>query len=202
VLQEGEFERLGSTRTIETDVRLIAATNRDLLEMVEDQTFRADLFYRLNVYPIRVPSLRERAEDIPLLVRHFVRHFSQRMSKVINTIPSATMDALVGYRWPGNIRELQNVIERSVIRSPGQSLQVPLHELQDPAPPGPTRFQPKTLEELERESILAALQETKWVIAGPNGAAARLGMNRCTVEFRMKKLGIVKPWKQSKRITY
>jgi formate hydrogenlyase transcriptional activator len=199
VLQEQEFERLGSTRTIQTDVRLIAATNRDLLEMVEEQNFRADLFYRLNVYPIRVPSLRERAEDIPLLVRYFVRHFTQRMSKLIDTIPSATIDALVAYRWPGNIRELQNVIERAVIRSSGPSLQVPLDELQDPGLPHSSKFQPKTLEEVERENILAALQEAKWVIAGPNGAAARLGMNRCTVEFRMKKLGIVKPWRvQSK----
>jgi formate hydrogenlyase transcriptional activator len=199
VLQEREFERLGSTRTIQTDVRLIAATNRDLLAMVEEQKFRADLFYRLNVFPIRVPSLRERAEDIPLLVRYFARYFSQRMSKVITTIPSATIDALVAYRWPGNIRELQNVIERAVIRSSGPSLQVSLDELQDPALPDSSKFQPKTLEEVERENILAALRETKWVIAGPNGAAARLGMNRCTVEFRMKKLGIVKPWKlQSK----
>jgi len=195
VLQEREFERLGSTQTIQTDVRLLAATNRDLLKMVEEQGFRADLFYRLNVYPIRVPALRERAADIPSLVKHFVRHFSRRMSKMIDTIPSATIEALVRYPWPGNIRELQNVIERAVIRTSGPCLQLSLDELQDPSLPDSSRFQPKTLEEVERENILAALLETKWVIAGPNGAAARLGMNRCTVEFRMKKLGIVKPWK-------
>ena len=199
ILQEREFERLGNTNTFQTDVRLIAATNRDLLEMVEQQEFRADLFYRLNVYPIRVPALRERAEDIPLLVKHFTRHFCQRMRKAIDTIPSATIEALVRYPWPGNIRELQNMIERAVIRTTGPCLQVPSEELQRPALPNTRSFQRKTLEEVERENILAVLEETKWVIAGPKGAATRLGMNRCTLEFRMKKLGIVKPWKlQSK----
>jgi formate hydrogenlyase transcriptional activator len=193
VLQEREFERLGSSRTIRTDARLIAATNRDLAEMVEDQRFRSDLFYRLNVFPVRVPALRERKEDIPLLVRHFVQHFAGRMNRVIDTIPSETMNALVRYPWPGNIRELQNVIERAVILSTGPVLRVPLQDLPDRPLVGSAR--PQTLEDAERAHILATLKETKWVLAGPNGAAARLGMNRATVYFRMKKLGIVKPWK-------
>jgi formate hydrogenlyase transcriptional activator len=195
VLQEREFERLGSTRTIRTDARLIAATNRDLAEMVEDQRFRSDLFYRLNVFPVRVPALRERQEDIPLLVRHFVQHFSRRMNRVIDTIPSETMSALVRYPWPGNIRELQNLIERAVILSSGPVLRVPLKDLPNRAPVGYASARPQTMEEAERAHILAALKETKWVVGGPNGAAARLGMNRSTVLFRMKKLGIVKPWK-------
>jgi formate hydrogenlyase transcriptional activator len=194
VLQEREFERLGSSRTIRTDARLIAATNRDLAEMVEDQRFRSDLFYRLNVFPVRVPALRERPEDIPLLVRHFVQHFARRMNRAIDTIPSETMSALVRYPWPGNIRELQNLIERAVILSSGPVLRVPLKDLPNRASVGSSKARPQTLEEAERAHILAALKETKWVIAGPNGAAARLGMNRSTVQFRMKKLGIVKPW--------
>jgi formate hydrogenlyase transcriptional activator len=193
VLQEREFERLGSTRTIRTDARLIAATNRDLAEMVEDQRFRSDLFYRLNVFPVRVPALRERQEDIPLLVRHFVQHYARRMNRVIDTIPSETMNALVRYPWPGNIRELQNLIERAVILSTGPVLRVPLKDLPNRAVVSSAR--PQTMEEAERAHILAALKETKWVVGGPNGAAARLGMNRSTVLFRMKKLGIVKPWK-------
>jgi formate hydrogenlyase transcriptional activator len=195
VLQEREFERLGSTRTIQTDARLIAATNRDLSEMVEGQKFRSDLFYRLNVFPVRVPSLRERPEDIPLLVRHFVQHFARRMNRVIETIPSETMSALTQYQWPGNIRELQNLIERAVILSAGPVLRVPLQDLPSRAILASDRGRPQTLEEAERAHILASLKETKWVIAGPNGAAARLGMNRSTVQFRMKKLGIVRPWK-------
>jgi len=193
VLQEREFERLGSTRTIRTDARLIAATNRDLAEMVEGQRFRSDLFYRLNVFPVRVPALRERQEDIPLLVRHFVQHYARRMNRVIDTIPSETMSALVRYPWPGNIRELQNLIERAVILSTGPVLRVPLKDLPNRAVVSSAR--PQTMEEAERTHILAALKETKWVVGGPNGAAARLGMNRSTVLFRMKKLGIVKPWK-------
>ena len=195
VLQEREFERLGSTRTIRTDARLIAATNRDLSAMVEEQSFRSDLFYRLNVFPIRVPALRERPEDIPLLVRHFVQHFARRMNRVIETIPSETMSALVRYPWPGNIRELQNLIERAAILLTGPVLRVPLQDLPNRPVMGSCRTKPQTMEEAERAHILAALKETKWVIAGPNGAATRLGMNRSTVQFRMKKLGIVKPWK-------
>jgi len=189
VLQEREFERLGSTRTIRTDARLIAATNRDLSEMVEEQNFRSDLFYRLNVFPVRVPALRERPEDIPLLVRHFVQHFARRMHRVIEMIPSETMTALTQYHWPGNIRELQNLIERAVILSPGPVLRVPLQDL----PARSDKSKPQTLAEADRVHILEALKETRWVIAGPNGAAARLGMNRSTVQFRMKKLGIVRP---------
>jgi len=195
VLQEREFERLGSTRTIRTDARLIAATNRDLSEMVQEQSFRSDLFYRLNVFPVRLPALRERSEDIPLLVRHFVQHFARRMNRVIETVPSETMSALTQYQWPGNIRELQNLIERAVILSPGPVLRVPLQDLPARSVAGVDKVRPQTLHEAERAHILEALKETKWVIAGPNGAAARLGMNRSTVQFRMKKLGIVRPWK-------
>ncbi|HKE30492.1 MAG TPA: helix-turn-helix domain-containing protein, partial [Candidatus Angelobacter sp.] len=138
---------------------------------------------------------RERPEDIPLLVRHFVKHFAQRMNRVIETIPVETMNALVRYPWPGNIRELQNLIERAVILSTGPVLRVPLQDLPNRAVVGSATAKPQTMEEAERAHILAALKDTKWVIAGPNGAAARLGMNRSTVQFRMKKLGIVKPWK-------
>jgi formate hydrogenlyase transcriptional activator len=196
VLQEREFERLGSTRTIKTDARLIAATNRNLAACVQEQTFRADLFYRLNIFPIHVPSLRERPEDIPLLVRHFVQHFARRMSRTIDTIPSETMDTLVRHSWPGNIRELQNVIEHSVILSPGPVLRVPLADIHANSVPNQEGTGRKTLEEAEREHILATLKETKWIISGPRGAAARLGMNRSTLQFRMRKLGVVRPWTQ------
>jgi formate hydrogenlyase transcriptional activator len=197
VLQEREFERLGSNRTIRTDARLIAATNRDLSQMVKDQKFRSDLFYRLNVFPIRVPSLRERVQDIHLLVRHFIQHFARRMNKVIDTIPSETMSALAGYSWPGNIRELQNLIERAVILTSGPVLCVPLDDLKNRTGPDSAKFEFQTVAETERALILATLKKTKWVIAGPNGAAERLGMNRSTLQFRMNKLGIVKPWKES-----
>jgi formate hydrogenlyase transcriptional activator len=193
VLQEREFERLGSSRTIRTDARLIAATNRDPAAMVEEHRFRSDLFYRLNVFPIRVPALRERREDIPLLVRHFVQQFARRMNRVIDTISCETMNALVRYHWPGNIRELQNLIERAVILSNGPALRIPLQDLQNRVIV--TSARPQTMEEAERAHILATLKDTKWVIAGSAGAAARLGMNRSTVQFRMKRLGIVKPWK-------
>jgi formate hydrogenlyase transcriptional activator len=194
VLQEQEFERLGGTRTIKVDVRLVAATNRDLARMVADSCFRADLYYRLNVFPLVLPPLRERRDDIPRLVRHFTQHFARRMGRRIKTIPSAVIDALVGYSWPGNIRELQNVIERAVILSPGPALQVPLGDLQLVAPPAsvPTAAA-VTLAEAEREHILGALRETGWVVAGPKGAAARLGMKRSTLQKKMKKLGISPP---------
>jgi formate hydrogenlyase transcriptional activator len=199
VLQEREFERLGSTRTLKTDARLIAATNRDLEEMVEAQTFRSDLFYRLNVFPVRVPSLRERPEDIPLLVRHFVRQFSRKTQRRIETIPSETMDALVQYHWPGNVRELQNVIERAVIVSQGSVLRVPIADLKPrPAQKQRPRRQAaaagpslrETLDETERQRILNALERANWVVAGPNGAAAQLKMKRSTLQFRMRKLDI------------
>jgi formate hydrogenlyase transcriptional activator len=193
VLQEREFERLGSSRTLRTDARLIAATNRDLGAMVEEQTFRSDLFYRLNVFPIHVPALRERTEDIPFLVRHFAQHFARDMKKQIDTISSETMSALVRYPWPGNIREMQNVIERAVILSRGPVLHIPLTDLKSrPAGGGDTNGC-VTLEEVERRHILSVLEQTNWVFAGPNGAAVRLGIKRPTLQFRMQKLGITRP---------
>ncbi len=201
VLQEREFERLGSTRTLRADARLIAATNRDLKAMVEEQKFRSDLYYRLNVFPIRVPPLRERQEDIPLLVRHFVQQFSRRNNRVINTIPSETMQALVHYHWPGNIRELQNVIERAVIISKGTMLNVPLAGLQPNVVPKASHAATKPapadhkglqgiLDETERTEILRALEASSGILAGPAGAAASLGMKRSTLQLRMQKLGI------------
>ena len=194
VLQEREFERLGSARTLRTDARLIAATNRDLATLVEAQQFRADLFYRVNVFPVHVPSLRERPEDIPLLVGHFVQQFARHMRKTIATIPSDTMQGLLQYPWPGNIRELQNVLERAVILSPGPVLQVPLTDLTPPNTPA--RSTPDdTLAAAERKHILAVLEETGWVLGGPHGAAARLGLKRSTLQFRLRKLGITRPSK-------
>lgn len=194
VLQEQEFERLGGTKTIKVDVRLVAATHRDLAKMVADGRFREDLYYRLNVFPLVLPPLRERLDDIPRLVHHFTHQFARRMGRRIETIPSAIMDALVRYPWPGNVRELQNVIERAVILTPGQSLQVPLSDLhlteaQTPEPIPAT----VTLADAERDHILGALRETGWVVAGPNGAAARLGMKRSTLQKKMRKLGISRP---------
>ena len=193
VLQEREFERLGSTRTLRTDARLIAATNRELQKMVEQRKFREDLFYRLNVFPICVPSLRERSEDIPLLVNHFAQRFARRMNRTIETIPAETMAALTRYPWPGNIRELQNLIERAVILSRGPVLQIPLHDLDNRTAPRRDNGNDQTLEAAERAHILTILNETRWVLAGSRGAAARLGMNRSTLQFRLKKLGIVRP---------
>ena len=196
VLQEREFERLGSSRTLHTDARLIAATNRDLSAMVEEQKFRSDLFYRLNVFPIHVPPLRERKEDIPFLVRHFAQHFARNMTKNIDTISGETLNALTNYPWPGNIRELQNVIERAVILSKGPVLKVSLDDLRSKASDinGYTNGA-ATLEEIERKHILSVLEQTNWVFAGPNGAAAKLGMKRPTLQFRMQKLGISRPQK-------
>jgi formate hydrogenlyase transcriptional activator len=194
VLQDREFERLGSTRTLRTDARLIAATNRDLSALVDEQQFRADLFYRLNVFPVHVPPLRKRPEDIPLLVRHFAQQFARRLRKTIDTIPSDTLQGLTLYPWPGNIRELQNIIERAVILSPGPVLQVPLSDLKPPAM-GVSPKNRDTLEEAERKHILSVLAETNWVLGGPNGAAVRLGMKRSTLQFRMHKLGILRPAK-------
>jgi formate hydrogenlyase transcriptional activator len=195
VLQEREFERLGDSRTLKSDARLIAATNRDLEALVNEQKFRPDLYYRLNVFPIRASALRERPEDIPLLVRHFVQQFSRRMNKSIDTIPSEIMTAIVRYPWPGNVRELQNVIERSVIVSTGRVLTLSTGELQlsANAPPVGNRRNGSlraTLEETERQEIVAALERTVGKIAGPNGAATLLGMSRSTLQSRMQKLGI------------
>jgi formate hydrogenlyase transcriptional activator len=180
VVQEREIERLGSTRTSHVDVRLVAATNRDLAEMVEKNEFREDLYYRLNVFPIRLPPLRERSEDIPLLVRHFVQHLSRRMGKTIDTIPGETMDALTQYRWPGNIRELQNLVERAVILSFGPVLEFPILDLKIRTIPPQNDGADQTLQQAERGHILATLNETKWVLAGPRGAATRLGLARTT----------------------
>ena len=227
VLQEQEFERLGSTKTINVDVRLVAATNRDLAAMVADGRFRSDLYYRLNVFPLVLPPLRERRDDIPPLVRHFTQRFARRMGRRIETIPSAVMEALVHYPWPGNIRELQNVIERAVILSPGSSLQVPRGDMEirdqrsevegqgsevggekpasedgpltsDLRPPTsdlapPTSTLTLTLADAEREHILSALHETGWVVGGPKGAAARLGMKRSMLYWKMKRLGLSRP---------
>jgi formate hydrogenlyase transcriptional activator len=188
VLQEQEFERLGGTRTHQVDVRLVAATNRDLADMVKRNEFRSDLYYRLNVFPIMLPPLRQRREDIPLLVAHFVDLFGRRMGKQIEHIPAETLSALSLYDWPGNIRELQNFIQRSVILSFGTVLRPPLQELKK----FPTTATPEaiTLEEAERDHICKTLQTTRWVVAGPDGAAARLGIKRSTLYFRMQKLGI------------
>lgn len=201
VLQEREFERLGSSHTLRTDARLIAATNRDLEAMVSAQTFRSDLFFRLNVFPVQVPPLRKRREDIPLLVRHFAQEFSKRMKKAVETIPSSAMDALSRYHWPGNIRELQNVIERAVIVSAGPTLNLEAGDLQfrasEPREERAGASDSKTsgalrdvLAETERQQILIALAESNWVVAGPHGAAARLAMKRSTLRLRMHKLGI------------
>jgi formate hydrogenlyase transcriptional activator len=194
LLQEREFERLGSTRTKKVDVRVVAATHRDLEQMIVEKQFRSDLYYRLNVFPIFIPPLRERPKDIPLLVQHFVREAARRMNKTVHTVPSETMAALTQYHWPGNIRELENVIERAVILSPGSVLHVPSRDLQSRITPGCGSEKLRTLADVEREHIRATLKETKWILSGPRGAATLLGMNRSTLYFRMKKLGIVRPW--------
>jgi formate hydrogenlyase transcriptional activator len=208
VLQEREFERLGSTRTLRTDARLIAATNRDLEALVSEQKFRSDLYYRLNVFPVRVPALRERPEDIPLLVRHFVQQFSRQLGKMIDAIPAESMSSLARYPWPGNIRELQNVIERAVILTTGPVLTVRSEDLRLPSqapaaspsagpaahrdgfPVAPAPNIREALEEAERQQIVAALEKSNWIVAGPDGAAARLGLKRSTLQSRMQKLGI------------
>ena len=192
VLQEQEFERLGSTKTIRVNVRVLAATNRDLDRMVEEQRFRSDLYYRLKVFPITVPPLRDRPEDIPLLVRHFAQKFAQRMKKGIETIPSEAMKALQSYHWAGNVRELENFIERAVILTQGPDLFVSLAELKR-APSHATNSGTATLEQAEREHILKMLRETNWTIGGSSGAAARLGMKRTTLQSKMQKLGIARP---------
>jgi formate hydrogenlyase transcriptional activator len=193
VLQEREFERLGSTRTVRTDARLIAATNCDLKMMVDDRRFRSDLYYRLNVFPICVPPLRERAEDIPLLVRHFVKQFGERNNRIIDTIPPETMEALTRYHWPGNIRELQNVIERAVIITKGATLTVSVDEFKPDARLKSSQnceSLREILSETERIQVLRALESSKGVVSGANGAAVRLGIKRSTLLSRMQKLGI------------
>jgi formate hydrogenlyase transcriptional activator len=193
VLQEQEFERLGSNRTHKVDVRLIAATHRDLPAMVRQGTFREDLYYRLKVFPIHVPALRQRTEDIPKLVSHFIEFYARRMNKRIEKIPSETMDALVRYRWPGNVRELQNFIERAVILSPHSVLRAPISELNQCSSLKDSNKPMDDLEELERDHVLRALEASKWVVGGRNGAAQRLGMKRTSLVYRMRKLRISRP---------
>ncbi len=185
-LQEREFERLGSTRTKKVDIRLVAATNRDLEKMIESREFRSDLYYRLNVFPIRIPPLRERPEDIPLLVRYFAQKYGRRMEKQIESVPTAAMKKLASWHWPGNIRELENFIERSVILTHGTALQVAVGELTNGkvVPPSGTRATG------ERDEILRILKATNGRVAGTEGAAARMGLKRTTLISRMKKLGV------------
>jgi formate hydrogenlyase transcriptional activator len=202
ILQEQEFERLGSNRTHKVDVRLIAATHRDLPAMVKQTTFREDLYYRLKVFPVSVPPLRQRTEDIPKLVRHFTALYARRMNKRIDEIPTATIDALVRYRWPGNVRELQNFIERAVILSPHTVLRAPISELE----PSSTHTRSNLtmsmtgLEEVERDHILRALEASNWTVGGRAGAAARLGMQRTTLVYRMRKLRISRPASLVKKV--
>lgn len=191
VLQEQEFERLGSTKTIRVNVRLIAATNRDLRAMVEAKQFRSDLYYRLNVFPVTMPPLRERREDIPTLVRYFTQHYAGRMKKNIQAVPAKMLEILSHYAWPGNVRELENLVERSVILTQGTDLQVPISELQTTS--DSTSSSMTALEEAERDHILRALQEAKWVVGGAAGAAARLGVKRTTLQSKMQKFGIIRP---------
>ena len=191
VLQQQEFERLGSPRTIQVDFRLLAATNRDLAHMVKEGRFRSDLFYRLNVFPLTVPPLRSRANDIPILVWHFVRKYAARMNRNIDTILSHDMATMIEYSWPGNIRELQNFVERSVILSLGTVLRPPLQELKASARNAAGKV--RTLADAEREVIQEALRSTDWVIGGENGAAARLDVKRTTLLYKMRRLGIFRP---------
>jgi formate hydrogenlyase transcriptional activator len=188
VLQDQEFERLGGTQTLKVNFRLIAATNRDLADSVRENEFRSDLYYRLNVFPIRVPPLRERREDIPLLVEHFVRKFTRRMNRSITSIPKKTMDALVGWEWPGNVRELENFIERSVILTQGSVLVAPLCEMESISTE--EKSVDETLQATERDHILRALRESRGQIGGLRGAAMRLGLKRTTLQSKLKHLGI------------
>jgi formate hydrogenlyase transcriptional activator len=187
-LQEHEFERLGGVRTIKVDVRLVTATNRDLAQMIADRQFRSDLYYRLNVFPLSLPPLRERPADIPKLARYFAQKYARRMNRRIESIPSAAMEALTNYAWPGNVRELENLMERAVILSRGTSLEIPLAELRAAV----DTATPVTLEDAERDHIRRVLEQAAGVVGGPNGAAARLGMKRTTLQSKMKKLGLAR----------
>jgi formate hydrogenlyase transcriptional activator len=189
VLQDQEFERLGSNHTVKVKVRVVAATNRNLSESIAQGKFRNDLFYRLNVFPIRVPSLRERREDIPLLIRHFVHRFARRMDRYIETIPKETMKSLMQWDRPGNVRELENLMERSVILSEGNALRVPLSELRAQSE---SRTEDDDLDTAERQHIIRVLRETRGVLSGPDGAALRLGLKRTTLQSKMQRLGITR----------
>ena len=189
-LQEQEFERLGSTQTQRVDVRFIAATNRNLAQMVSGKEFREDLYFRLNVFPIVIPPLRDRREDIPLLVEFFVQEFSRRMNRQIDTILASTMEQLTDYPWPGNIRELQNFIERAVILTTGSTLRAPLDDLKSPVE---SESAATTLKQVESGHILKILRQTRWVVGGPRGAAARLGLKRTTLMGKMRRLGLSRP---------
>ena len=192
VLQEQQFERLGGTRTQQVDVRVVAATNADLAPMVAEKKFRSDLYYRLNVFPISLPPLRDRRDDIPRLVRHFANKFARRMEKQIEQVSKKTMEALCWHAWPGNIRELQNLMERAVLLSPGRSLRVPLVDIGTSFDPGSVCDE-SALEQVERALILKALRECNWIVGGPCGAAARLRLNRTGLAYKMKKFGILRP---------
>jgi len=192
VLQEQEFERVGGNRTIHVDVRIIAATNRNLSQMVDEGKFRGDLYYRLNVFPLTVPPLRERREDIPLLIRYFTQKCARRMNRVIEEIPSTALEALSNYDWPGNIRELQNVIERSVILSNGPELRVVMPEVTGKGTPAGPNSRPSNSEDAIRERIIQALKEAKGQVGGPKGAAARLGLKRTTLQSRIRKYNIAR----------
>jgi formate hydrogenlyase transcriptional activator len=188
VLQEQEFERLGSTRTTRVNVRVVAATNRDLVQMVEEKQFRADLYYRLSVFPVQMPPLRDRKEDIPVLARHFMIRYAEQMNKIVEDIPQETMDAMLAYDWPGNVRQLQNFIEHGVIVSRGITFQSSLRPLESKKA-GVTRNR-KTLEDAVRDHILHALEQTQWVVGGRHGTAAYLGVARTTLLAKMRRLGI------------
>jgi formate hydrogenlyase transcriptional activator len=190
-LQEREFERLGSTHTKRVNVRLVAATNRNLEKMIEDREFRSDLYYRLNVFPIHIPPLRERHDDVPLLIRYFADKFARQMQKRIESIPADTMNRLQQWHWPGNVRELENLVERAVILSNGSVLQVPLPEIKQSSQTiGPTSDAVEPDD--DREQIVKILRETGGMLGGPNGAAARLGVKRTTLQYKLKKLGITR----------
>jgi formate hydrogenlyase transcriptional activator len=191
VLQEQEFERVGGTRPIEVDVRVVAATNRDLARLVEEKRFRDDLYYRLNVFPIQLPPLRERPEDIPALVRFFVQRLARPMNRHIEVIPTEALKALRRYSWPGNVRELANLVERAMIQSEGRTLEIPLAELERRRPDHDDGA--ATLRAVQRMYILRVLGETKWTLGGPRGAAVRLGMKRTTLQALMRRLGITRP---------
>ena len=195
VLQEREFERLGSGRTQQVDVRVIAATNQDLQRMVQEGKFRADLYYRLHVFPLSVPPLRERREDIPLLTRYFVQKHAQRMGRGIDTIPSSALEALMRYDWPGNIRELQNVLERSVILTSGNTLRVAMPDVTDTGTKTALNRHSKTSESSERQRIVKALEDARGQVGGSDGAAARLGLKRTTLQSRMRKYNIAREYR-------